>query len=291
MNMIKTIKMKKLKDILNEVISERLARGLQPLLKLGSKVGWNTMSEDALLDLSDKFEQIDDEDADSIASHLNMSIELRQDGDRGAATKMMKQFNKVCKDALKGKPIKSAFENVNKISEAKQLQTKIFDQGSLQDSMKQVREMVGIEEADEKWPSDKKVEYDEFRFANGTGGFSFKWEHGVKHFGSLGLSLRQDGNHMLYASSMYNGKRFGNEKIDPKTLPTPNKDFLRHIRTWKDLDNLTMQTIITVLSKDVEKNEAAANKAFEQDRQAQSDFYSGGGKGYFKQDGRIGYGL
>ena len=97
----------------SSLLNEALARGLKPLLMLGSKVGWNTMSEDALLDLSDKFEKIDDEDADSIASHLNMSIELRQDGNRGAATKMMKQFNKACKDALKGKPIKSAFENVN----------------------------------------------------------------------------------------------------------------------------------------------------------------------------------
>jgi len=99
-------------------LNEALARGLKPLLKLGAKVGWNTMSEDALLDLSEKFEEIDDEDADSIASHLNMSIELRQDGDRGAATKMMKQFNKVCKDALKGKPIKSAFEGVNEETDA-----------------------------------------------------------------------------------------------------------------------------------------------------------------------------
>ncbi|MGI9599543.1 MAG: hypothetical protein ACR2L7_00155, partial [Candidatus Actinomarina sp.] len=73
--------------------------------------------EDALLDLSEKFEEIDDEDADSIASHLNMSIELRQDGYRGDATKKMKQFNKVCADALKGKPIKSAFENVNEATD------------------------------------------------------------------------------------------------------------------------------------------------------------------------------
>jgi len=94
----------------SSLLIEALARGLKPLLMIGSKVGWNTMSEDALLDLSDKFEDIDDEQADDIASHLNMSIELRQDGDRGAATKMMKQFNKVCKDVLKGKPIKSAFE-------------------------------------------------------------------------------------------------------------------------------------------------------------------------------------
>lgn len=177
------------------------------------------------------------------------------------------------------------------LSEADQLQTKIFDRGALQDSMKQIRKLVGIEEADEKWPSSKKVEYDEFRFSNGTGGFSFKWEHGVKHFGRLGLSLNKDGNHRLYAVSYFYGKQFGDEKIDPKRLPTPNKDFLRHVRTWKDLDNLTMQTIITVLSKDVEKNEAAANKALDQERQAQSDFYGSGGKGYYKQDGRIGAGL
>ena len=59
----------------------------------------------------------------------------------------------------------------------------------------------------------------------------------------------------------------------------------------KDLDNLTMQTIITVLSKDVMKNEKAATKAFEQDRKAQQDFYGSGWKGYYKQDGRIGAGL
>ena len=144
----------------------------------------------------------------------------------------------------------------NILLEVKQPQTKIFDQGSLQDSMKQIRKLVGIEEADEKWPSNKKVEYDEYRFGSGEGGFAFKWERGVKHFGRLGLSLNKDGRHYLYAVSFYGGKQFGDEKIDPRKLPTPNKDFLRHIRTWKDLDNLTMQTIITVLSKDVMKNEA-----------------------------------
>jgi len=172
------------------------------------------------------------------------------------------------------------------LSEAKQLDTKIFDRGALQDSMKQVREMVGIEEADEKWPSDKKVEYDEFRFGDGTGGFSFKWDHGVKHFGRLGVSIRKDGNHRLYAVSYFYGKQFGDENIDPKRLPTPNKDFLRHVRTWRDLDNLTMQTIITVLSKDVIKNEKAAERALDQERQAQSDFY-----GKKADTGRIGYGL
>ena len=35
--------------------------------------------------------------------------------------------------------------------EVEKPKTKIFDQGALQDSMKQIRKLVGIEEADEKW--------------------------------------------------------------------------------------------------------------------------------------------
>ena len=60
--------------------------------------------------LSDKFDRIDDEDADNIASHLNMAIELMQDGYPGDATKMLKQFNKKCKEVLKGKSVGSVFE-------------------------------------------------------------------------------------------------------------------------------------------------------------------------------------
>ena len=75
------------------------------------------MSEDALLDLSDKFEDIDDEVADDIASYLNMAIENKQDGKKGLATKALKAFNKACKDTLAGKPVKSVFEGkLNEIS-------------------------------------------------------------------------------------------------------------------------------------------------------------------------------
>ncbi len=278
MNMIKTTKMKKLKDILNEVLSEAPKKMTKVHVKQVQKLLKPNM-----------FKSVE-----NIIPHKDiLFVTYTNYRDRA---KIIKQVEKLYKYDNDGRSTNAprgimglggtnwiAFttRHDESVNEAKQPQTKIFDQGALNDSLKQIKKLVGIEE----------VEYDEFRFANGTGGFSFKWEHGIKHFGSLGLSLRQDGNHMLYASSMYNGKRFGDEKIDPKRLPTPNKDFLRHIRTWRDLDNLTMQTIITVLSKDVIKNEAAANKAFEQDRKAQSDFYSGGGKGYFKQKGRIGYGL
>ena len=86
----------------------KLARGLQPLLKVGTTITKKT-GEDALLKLSDKFDKIDDEYAGEIASWLDMAIELMQDGYAGPATKKLKQFNQKCKDVLKGKSIKSAF--------------------------------------------------------------------------------------------------------------------------------------------------------------------------------------
>ena len=87
------------------------AKGLRPLLKIGSTITKKD-GEDALLDLSDKFDRIDDEYAGTIASHLNMAIENMQDGYPKDATSWLKSFNKACKDALSGKEVGSAFENV-----------------------------------------------------------------------------------------------------------------------------------------------------------------------------------
>ena len=97
-------------------LNEKLARGLKPLLVLGSNIN-KKVGEDALVKLSDKFDKIDDEYAGEIASWLDMAIELMQDGYPGDATKKLKQFNKKCKDVLKGKSIKSAFAE-GKIKEA-----------------------------------------------------------------------------------------------------------------------------------------------------------------------------
>ena len=93
------------------VVTEKLAKGLKPLLTTGTTITKND-GEDALLNLSDQFDKIDDEYAGTIASWLDMAIELMQDGYSGDATKKLKQFNKACKDVLKGKEIGSAFESV-----------------------------------------------------------------------------------------------------------------------------------------------------------------------------------
>ena len=98
------------------VVTEKLARGLKPLLTTGTTITKND-GEDALLNLSDQFDKIDDEYAGTIASWLDMAIELMQDGYSGDATKKLKQFNKACKDVLKGKEIGSAFEAT--VTEAK----------------------------------------------------------------------------------------------------------------------------------------------------------------------------
>ena len=63
----------------DESVTEKLTRGLKPLLTIGSTITKNA-GEDALLDLSDKFDRIDDEYAGTIASWLDMAIELMQDG-------------------------------------------------------------------------------------------------------------------------------------------------------------------------------------------------------------------
>jgi len=164
------------------------------------------------------------------------------------------------------------------LSEAKQLETKIFDQGALQDSMKQIRKMVGIEEADEQGYSNKKVRYSEFTFKDGTGGFSFKWEHGVKWFGRLSLSIKSDGSHEIETLSRYGNKEFGQT--------VKNQNYLRELRTWRDLTNLNQQTIITKAKMSIKKNEEDARQAFEQDAKDQAAYY-----GAKSDTGRIGYGL
>ena len=65
---------------------------------------------------------------------------------------------------------------LNEVLTEGQPQTKIFDQGALNNTVRRIEKLVGTD-----------VEYTEHRFGDGTGGFSFKWEHGVKHFGNLGV--------------------------------------------------------------------------------------------------------
>ena len=130
-------------DATNEsaITEAKLTRGLKPLLTIGSTIT-KKAGEDALLDLSDKFDRIDDEYAGTIASWLDMAIELMQDRYAGAATKKLKQFNKACKDVLNGKEVGSAFESV---TENRMLRKGQFKFGAkLQYGIEDVNESYGF---------------------------------------------------------------------------------------------------------------------------------------------------
>ena len=71
-------------DTKNESVTEAKEEPIVALLKLGLFASKGT-GEKKLLRLSDDFEEIGDEQADEIASHLNMAIELFQDGYSKAA--------------------------------------------------------------------------------------------------------------------------------------------------------------------------------------------------------------
>ena len=89
--------------------NEKLVKGLKPLLKIGSTIT-KKAGEDALLDLADKLDNLDNERADGLVSWLDSAIELMENGYPGDATKKLKQFNQACKDALSGENVSSAVE-------------------------------------------------------------------------------------------------------------------------------------------------------------------------------------
>jgi len=167
---------------------------------------------------------------------------------------------------------------LNEVLNEASYKTKIFDQGSLNDIEKQIRKEVGILKDETMY--DKRVDYSEYRFSDGTGGFGFKWSHNKNQGGNLGVSLRKDGNHVLYTQSWYGKDNFGSDDIKPKM------NFMSDIRTWEDLDNLTMQTIVTQLKPMIKKNEEGAEKALSAEARGQAAHY-----GAKADTGRIGYGL
>ena len=75
-------------------------KDFKSLLELGAKAT-KLMGEDKLIEISDAFEERGDEQSDRIASHLNMAIELIQDGESKSATPHLKKFNKACREALR----------------------------------------------------------------------------------------------------------------------------------------------------------------------------------------------
>lgn len=161
------------------------------------------------------------------------------------------------------------------LKESRVDQSKIFDQSEIEEIIGEIREITGILE--DGFNSD--VEYQEFRFSSGEGGFSFKWAHSRNWGGRFGLSINKDGNY-LSAISYYNKNYFGKEKIKSSNT------FVQNIETWRDLDDQILISIWAQLQPLVKKNEEEAKLALDREAKAQADYY-----GAKADTGRIGYGL
>ena len=87
---------------LSESVTEAQIQDLsfKSLLGLGAKATVK-LGEDKLLQLSDALDYIGSEQADDVASHLNMAIELIQEREPKEAQPHIKKFQKACKKALK----------------------------------------------------------------------------------------------------------------------------------------------------------------------------------------------
>ena len=155
-------------------------------------------------------------------------------------------------------------------------QSKVFDQSEIDRIIGEVREITDILE--DTYNAD--VNYKEFRFDDGTGGFQFQWAHARNWGGRFGLSLNENGAHELSALSYYDKSSSGSENI------RPNNPIILDIETWKDLDTSMLVEIWSQLKPMVIKNEAAAREALSREAKAQSDYY-----GSKSDTGRIGYGL
>jgi len=95
-----------------ESVTEAKAEPIVDLLDQGkwANVG---MGEKKLVKLSDAFDAIGDEQADAIASHLNMAIELMQEREKKSAVPHMNKFNKACEQELKLMKKQGLAESVN----------------------------------------------------------------------------------------------------------------------------------------------------------------------------------
>ena len=175
------------------------------------------------------------------------------------------------------KDIKKIQEFFSKpLNESRIDQSKMFDQSEVDEIIGEIREITGILE--DKYSSD--VGYSEYRFGDGTGGFSFKWSHARNWGGRFGLSIRENGEPKLSALSWYDKSSSGSENIKSGNTNVQN------VTTWEDLDNSMLVSIWAQLQPMVIQNEINAKASLDKEAKAQAEFY-----GKKADTGRIGYGL
>jgi len=157
--------------------------------------------------------------------------------------------------------------------------TEMFEQSTVTKMIDDIKKLL-------KWKDERygnqSFDYKEYRFGDGTGGFSFKWNHARNWGGQIGVSFDKSGNHQYYSYSWYDKKLTGKATVNEMK---PFK-FKGNPAEWKDFDNSHLEEFWKKVKGDIKKNEAGAKAALSAEAKGQADFYAN------KADtGRIGYGL
>ena len=156
--------------------------------------------------------------------------------------------------------------------------TKMFDQSLVDSIENEIRKITGIlEDKDGAY-----VEYTEYRFKGGSGGFSFKWAHARNWGGQIGVSFNGSFGHKYYAYSWYDKNLTGSATADNMEL----FKFKGNPVEWKDFNSNHLLQFWKKVKGEIKNNEAGAKAALDQEAKSQSDYY-----GAKADTGRIGYGL
>ena len=161
----------------------------------------------------------------------------------------------------------------------KDLLTERFDDSKIFSNALVKKVASDIQKMFPKSERDTKVEYKEFRFVGGDGGFNFSWEHGNRWYGSYHFSVRTNKTEVKTTyDNVASKKTFGQETTGDK--------FTKDVKSYKDLNDKILKGHFKMIKAVIAKNEKDAHKEFEKDRDAQAAYY-----GSKAQTGRIGYGL
>jgi len=155
--------------------------------------------------------------------------------------------------------------------------TKMFDPSTVDGISDEIKKIIKFEDG-----YNSSFNYNEYRFKDGSGGFSFKWNHYRNKGGQIGVSFNNNGKHQYYSYSWYDKQLTGNATVNKPSL----FKFKGNPVEWRDFDNSHLEQFWKKVKGDIKKNEAGAQKALDIEAKAQSDYY-----GKKADTGRIGYGL
>ena len=168
-------------------------------------------------------------------------------------------------------------EELSALNEDRNDPTKMFDQSSVDKISNDIKKMVKFEDG-----YNASFNYKEYRFKDGSGGFSFLWNHSRQHGGQIGVGFDVEGKHQYYSYSWYDKSLHGNATASD----TKPFKFKGNPIVWEDFTNEHLLEFWKKVKSDIKKNEKDAHDALSKEAKAQGDYYKGKAS-----TGRIGYGL